>query len=416
MKKSILISILIIAQYSLVIVNCSAQWQHTNNSIDGKYIASMASRGNKVFAGTSDGLYMSIDKGAQWKAINHGLPKKEIWALAAADTNMIVGTWGGGLFLSNSTDTVWTYSGVNNASIDDILVNDTNIFVGCYGEGIFLSTDGGKNWKKTINGLSDNYVHTIVRSKTNLVAGTANGIFLSTNNGQNWKSIDSGIINSTDIRGMIIKDTSIFAGTSGAGIYKSEDSGVSWDSISTGPSYSVVWCFAISGANIFAGTYGGGVFLSSDNGLHWREINQGFTNSDYVLSVMSICISEGYVYVGTKTGGVWKRALSEILGIDELGPSTSLRMTELEVYPNPANQLIIINYQLTIKSNTTLKIYDLMGIEVDESGPSTSLRMTELGIKGEHSIQYDTGKLRNGVYFVRLQSDNLVRVAKFIKQ
>jgi hypothetical protein len=383
---------------------CNAQWQLTDNSIVGKYIASMAARGNKVFAGTSDGLYMSTDKGNHWKAINHGLPHKEIWAIAAGDTNMIVGTWGGGLFLSNATDTSWTFSGVDLSSIDDIMIDGDNIYAGSYGEGISLSTDGGKNWNKIVTGLSEHYVHAIVKSKTNIIAGTSSGIFSSSNFGQNWTSIDSGITNSTDIRGMIAKDTIVFAGTSGLGIYRSEDSGVSWDSISTGPSYSEVWCFAISGTNIFAGTYGGGVFLSTDNGFHWSEINEGFPNDDYVLSVMSICISEGYLYAGTKTGGVWKRSISEILGVKEL----TINNGQMTIYPNPVNSSLFVSFSLLAKSPVNISIYDMIGRKV-------STLVDEVKDKGEHSIKYNAEELRSGIYFVRLSSNNDSEVVKFVK-
>ena len=39
----------------------------------------------------------------------------------------------------------------------------------------------------------------------------------------------------------------------------------------------------------------------------------------------------------------------------------------------------------------------------------------ELGMKGEHKIKYDAGKLRSGVYLVKLTTDNDSRVVKFIK-
>ena len=98
---------------------------------------------------------------------------------------------------------------------------------------------------------------------------------------------------------------------------------------------------------------------------------------------------------------------SGITGINELRVENG--EWRINVYPNPANQLTIINYQLTIKSNVTIKIYDVTGREVDELG----IRNEELGI---NKINYDAGKLKRGVYFVKLTSDFGIGVTKFIKE
>ena len=57
-----------------------------------------------------------------------------------------------------------------------------------------------------------------------------------------------------------------------------------------------------------------------------------------------------------------------------------------------------------------IKIYDIAGREVErmENG---ELRME----KGEHSVKFDVSGLEKGVYFVKVETDNGVGVAKLIK-
>jgi Secretion system C-terminal sorting domain len=67
----------------------------------------------------------------------------------------------------------------------------------------------------------------------------------------------------------------------------------------------------VSGNNIFAGTYGDGVFLSTNNGVSWTNISKGLGQQ----SVYSLTVSGGNIFAGTNGRGVWRRPLSEILGV-----------------------------------------------------------------------------------------------------
>ena len=63
MRKIILLLVALINLNSLV----NAQWQPSNGPMGGGGINSFASAGSKIFAGTLNGVYLSVDNGDSWK-------------------------------------------------------------------------------------------------------------------------------------------------------------------------------------------------------------------------------------------------------------------------------------------------------------------------------------------------------------
>lgn len=66
-------------------------------------------------------------------------------------------------------------------------------------------------------------------------------------------------------------------------------------------------------------------------------------------------------------------------------------------FPNPFNPNTVIGYQLSVSSNVTLKVYDVLGNEivtlVDEKKPA-----------GTYEVTFDASGLPSGVYLYRLQA------------
>ena len=76
-------------------------------------------------------------------------------------------------------------------------------------------------------------------------------------------------------------------------------------------------------------------------------------------------------------------------------------------YPNPFNPTTVINYQLPKDGFVTLKVYDILGKEV------TTL-VNENKNAGYYKVNFDAGKLTNGVYIYRISSNNFVQSKKMI--
>ncbi len=76
-------------------------------------------------------------------------------------------------------------------------------------------------------------------------------------------------------------------------------------------------------------------------------------------------------------------------------------------YPNPANQLSIINYQLPVKSQVSLRVYNVSGRLVDV--------LIDRAIEpGYHSMRLETKVYASGVYFYRLVAGGKTFTRKMI--
>jgi len=76
-------------------------------------------------------------------------------------------------------------------------------------------------------------------------------------------------------------------------------------------------------------------------------------------------------------------------------------------YPNPFNPSTIISYQLPVKSNVELKIYDLLGNEV-------AALVNEQKEAGSYQVQFDGSKLSSGVYFYKLHAKGVALTKKLL--
>ncbi|MBK7255848.1 MAG: hypothetical protein IPI04_18550 [Ignavibacteria bacterium] len=66
---------------------------------------------------------------------------------------------------------------------------------------------------------------------------------------------------------------------------------------------------------IYAGTVGSGIYISTkSNGQTWIHKNHGLRNP----SIYGPHIPNGNLYSGTEANGVWKRSISDIIGIRQI--------------------------------------------------------------------------------------------------
>ncbi|HSP88082.1 MAG TPA: T9SS type A sorting domain-containing protein, partial [Ignavibacteriaceae bacterium] len=89
-------------------------------------------------------------------------------------------------------------------------------------------------------------------------------------------------------------------------------------------------------------------------------------------------------------------------------------VTEYELsqnYPNPFNPITLINYSIPKSGNVSLKIYNILGVEVAEL-------INEYQEAGKHSVEFSTKSLNaeigSGVYFYTLKAGDFVQTRKMI--
>lgn len=154
-------------------------------------------------------------------------------------------------------------------------------------------------WVQT-NGPYWNYVNTFTVKDTLLFAGTTgSGIIASSNAGSSWTTLNNGL-GDPWVRSLATSNTSLFAGTN-TGLYRSDDNGRHWSAVDAAPTGSYVYALSVTGATVLAGT-GSGLFLSLDNGARWTAVDSSLTNA----TVRCLTAGGGNLFAGTEGLGIFR--------------------------------------------------------------------------------------------------------------
>jgi hypothetical protein len=76
-------------------------------------------------------------------------------------------------------------------------------------------------------------------------------------------------------------------------------------------------------------------------------------------------------------------------------------------YPNPFNPSTVINYQLPVSGQVTLKVYDVLGNEV-------ATLVNEYRDAGTYETEFNEEKLSSGVYFYQLKAGSFFETKKMV--
>lgn len=290
-----------------------------------------------LYATTAGGLFRSKDSGATWAAINGRFSSVPDYFGIVSDfsnmtcfainpkspSTMFAGT-SEGLFRTIDGGTTWTacgtipaqtaQPGVESVAIDPL--TPTTLYVAT-GYGVFRSANNGGTWKSMNTSLTKSGVKSLVinpKTPTTLyVIANYNGVLRSTDSGATWTAINTGLTG-YDATSLAIDPrtpTILYTGSTASvansqdRLFNSVDGGNTWKSLHFGRgNWTSSFCLAISPkapATAYASTNDLGVFRSTDNGSTWSGINSGLTNR----AVNSIAIDPKLsttLYAGTNSG------------------------------------------------------------------------------------------------------------------
>ena len=221
------------------------------------------------------------------------------------------------------------------------------------------------------------------------------------NNGSSWTAINNGLTSNL-VNTIAISGNNIFAGTY-TGVFLSTNSGASWMPVNNGLPANVVFSIAVSGENVFAGTVYNGVFLSTNNGSSWAAVNNGFPA---ITDIETLFINGTTVLAGTQSNSVWKRPLSEIVGIEDF-----IQNDNIYIYPNPTTTHLTIHTS-SFHKEVTVSIRNVLG---QMASPPISLTPNP-SPAGEGSASIDISKLPAGMYFLQMKTESGSVVRKFVKE
>ena len=149
-------------------------------------------------------------------------------------------------------------------------------------------------------------------------------------------------------------------------------------------------------------------FNIAEAGCYIFEISDSYgdgINSGYGAGSYSIIDKEGTTIVSSngKFGAGEKKDIKivDIIGLNEVENIIS----SMTIYPNPAKDNATIDITLSQNSVATIKVVDLMGRNVIDLG-------TKSMKAGQNTIELNTSNLNNGMYFVKVASENGVVTKK----
>lgn len=200
------------------------------------------------------------------------------------------------------------------------------------------------------------------------------------------------------------------SGYSGYPVWKSTDGGRLFRGISDGIPRTLVFEMAINedGSLLFAATeVGPFVYIVSED--KWYDLagasapDQTYWSVDYVPALRT-------ARFGTYGRGIWDFKI-EHLG--KIGTYTDEKLwvnaIGMEMYPNPTSGTAVIEYHLNQSGEVALQV-------LDASGRLIINEVIDEQVAGSYTHQLNLSDQPAGLYYVRVQSGNQVRVEKLIRQ
>jgi photosystem II stability/assembly factor-like uncharacterized protein len=395
-KLNIFISIFLF----IFITGINAQWTYTGGPAVGQIHNAMV-YSNNLYAATAAGVYMSTDQGTTWSLSSLGLPggAGNDFSLINHNNMLFVSSYGFGIYYSNNNGQSWIPCATQPSNfVRPIRSNGTNLFCGDVYSGIFMSSNNGSTWVSRNYGIPPGSlpITGIAFAGTMVFASTATaGIYASTNNGLNWTAVNNNIMQ-LNINFIHDDNGTLFAGSDApTPLFRSTNYGSNWIPCNAGVSNDAIYSIQrISNTLLIGGN--GNIYTSTNNGLLWTNERAGLPNSD---NINSIVYDNNFIYAGTGSNGVWKRHLSELIGIQNISSVEPDKFTLSQNYPNPFNPVTKIQFAIPKSGLTSVKIYNALGQE-------TATLVNQNLNTGTYSVDWDAGNYASGIYFYRIRSGN----------
>ncbi len=266
----------------------------------GSTIQTIAADRRRIFVGTSNGFYRSLDSGRAWFFTDAIYGRSSFSSIVISGPNVLVGT-DTNLSISSDDGTTW-----------GLLLDPINVFAMAQGSeflfvasslGIIRSSNHGLYWTFASSGLPLplSEVRGFAAEGTTLCLALVSAVYVSLNNGDSWTQVQTPWPPHTIAR--VFFNKSIFYVATTGGMYTSRTQGNSWMLAAVGiPETSQVVAFAAITSGVYAGTNNAGVLSSANGGVTWTSGN--FNLPD--LQITALAADGNFVYAGTRRRGLWR--------------------------------------------------------------------------------------------------------------
>jgi photosystem II stability/assembly factor-like uncharacterized protein len=398
----------------------------------------------------NSGVFISTDFGESWSLKSNGLNASVTAQICFdKDETLYAASYLNGVHRSTNNGDSWdlTVNGIANFRTRSIYWTKDGYLILGTEDGYYYSTDRGNNWYHGIYFLRKT-IHKIIEDhKGNWYFATWGGSMVrSTNKGQTWAEAITEFVVSLAVD----SSGNLYAGTNSGRIYKSSDSGEVWFFSDIGlPTGSTIMDIEVSpsGGKILAGTYCHGLFVSLNQGQSWEDISFGgleqkavysiglrsdeeiFTsiyNDDEIYYTSTgggnwlscnnemnmietndfIVDKEGYVFAATQEG-VWKTISDTFTVVVNAEEQIVKEFSLTQNFPNPFNPITTIEFTITVHSEVSLEIYDILGRKIK------TLIEGNLS-EGIHNVKFDATGFKSGIYIYVLRSAKHTLAKKMI--
>ncbi|MBI5402879.1 MAG: T9SS type A sorting domain-containing protein [Ignavibacteriae bacterium] len=399
-KLFVFISIILFVFY---FKNSECQWTQVNVGPASLYVGGITSNTNYLYVSSlaiGGGMYRSSNNGLNWSACNSGFYAPFTTCVASRNDTLFAGQSSSSsrFYFSVDSGASWIMRGLSGWNHNQIFLEANDIYVAT-SYGLYKTTNIGSNWELLIQ-ISG--VNTCAKSNNNIYAGTMTfGMRLSTNNGVNWISTNN--YTTANVKSLLYYDNMLYGAVYDTGFAVFNHSTLNWGLLNNGLTNKKINVLYRIGNTMFACTQGGGVFTASIGSWVWTQHNEGMIN----LNIYSVGVKNPYIYLGSDSGKVYKRLISELVTIKPISSEIPSGFALYQNYPNPFNPSSNIRYQIANSSYTTLKIYDVLGKEV-------ATLVNEKLQPGTYEVTFGGDNLSSGVYFYQLKTENFTKTKKML--
>lgn len=258
---------------------------------------------DSIFAGTSEGMYLSLDNGDNWSKLTDHFDKRHITSIIQIGTLLFAGT--DGMTIQRSDDGGLSWGPTASCPVVyELVVKDSVIFAGTNGDGLSMSRDSGKTWEDCNITPGSYDVKAIATNDNDVYVAIHPDIYISSDNGESWTKQTEQDVSMVGITDLIAVDDTLYATTDGEGILKSTDKGKTWSSLNFGLPTEGILSIDVTDHGLFAGSTYDGVIKSVNKGISWEYCNNGLKAYDFY----SIAIAGNNLIAGTFGGRIFHSA------------------------------------------------------------------------------------------------------------
>lgn len=295
-------------------------------------------RAETVYAGTTEGLWISEDDAASWRLAT----SKQLVVNSVVKTlgTILLGTDAAGVLRSEDRGRSFAAS---NAGFAEHLVSrllfepgSGRLLAGIIGDrhhsGVLTAARPEGPWTKLGEGLEGREVLAIALAGEQVVAGTDDGVFLSVSHCGEWRRLatrEEGVDLHPRVVDVAAADAKRLLAATHRGLLRSTDGGASWQRLRLGLAESVTAvAFSPREAQLALATTPLGVFRSRDGGASWQPLAQGVGTGE-IRALRYLPSDDRIVFAATRGGLLrsvdggrsWERRgsglpLSDIAGLD----------------------------------------------------------------------------------------------------